>query len=258
MNFQSITPNKDISLFVKDILIFESSDAAVKTCLPFFADGYPGLMFQQTTSGLIVNPHQKLMPTLFLYGQTLKPIELEMNGTYRIIVFQLYPFLLKGFFNITPDSINDNCYDLGEVKEFDIGALLATLLSFADTSQRVDCLSHFLLQLFILKKQNLDYKILQVIKSIIKEKGTENIINIAKSHHINSRTLERRFFAETGLSPKQFAKVIQFQSSLEQLNYKDFTKLTDIVYGNGFSDQSHFIKVFKAYTGKTPNAFIRQ
>ena len=72
---------------------------------------------------------------------------------------------------------------------------------------------------------------------------------------LNERTLERRFLNEVGLSPKQFSKIIQFQLSLEQLTLKDFTKLTDIVYENGFADQSHFIKVFKAFTGKTPKTF---
>ena len=31
--------------------------------------------------------------------------------------------------------------------------------------------------------------------------------------------------------------------------------LSEIAYLAGFTDQSHFIKVFKAFTGKTPKAF---
>jgi len=58
-----------------------------------------------------------------------------------------------------------------------------------------------------------------------------------------------------GVTAKQFAKIIQFQQSLEQITVKDYSKLTDIVYANGFADHSHFIKVFKAFTGKTPLAF---
>ena len=42
---------------------------------------------------------------------------------------------------------------------------------------------------------------------------------------------------------------------IERVAGKDYTTLTDIVYENGFADQSHFIKVFKAFTGKTPKAF---
>ncbi|WP_373564673.1 helix-turn-helix domain-containing protein [Sphingobacterium sp. E70] len=69
------------------------------------------------------------------------------------------------------------------------------------------------------------------------------------------RTLERRFLRETGISAKQFAKIVQFQSSLTQLTTNDFREISEIVYTNGFSDQSHFIRVFKAFTGVTPHTF---
>ena len=90
---------------------------------------------------------------------------------------------------------------------------------------------------------------------IISSKGQEDINTISKKFNASKRTLERRFFSETGLSPKQFAKIIQFSSSMDQLTTKDFSKLTDIVYENGYADQSHFIRVFKSFTGKTPKAF---
>jgi AraC-like DNA-binding protein len=85
----------------------------------------------------------------------------------------------------------------------------------------------------------------------------QDVLDYAKSIQLEGTydELERRFLSETGLSPKQFAKIIQFQNSLTQLSVKDYTSLTDVVYQNGFSDQSHFIKVFKAFTGKTPKAF---
>jgi hypothetical protein len=55
------------------------------------------------------------MPVLFLYGQTIQPIELVMTGAYKIILFQLYPFVLKSFFNVVPKDLNDNCYDLEQL-----------------------------------------------------------------------------------------------------------------------------------------------
>lgn len=94
---EHFAPDKTISLFVKNIWVLESQNTTAKTNLPFFADGYPGLMFHQTENGLKVHPHNKLMPAVFLYGQTIKPIELQINGSYLIIVFQLYPFVLRSF-----------------------------------------------------------------------------------------------------------------------------------------------------------------
>lgn len=255
MDIKNIVPHKSIALFVKNILVFEEADKFQKTILPFFADGYPGLMFQETNNGLFVNPHKKQMPPFFLYGQTLKPIELSLEGSYRLIVFQLYPFVLKSFFNINPKDINDNCYDLELLQNKTLGETLHALQSNTTLEYKIDTLSAFLYSNFQLKKEMLDFKVQQAIQSILDNKGQSSIHQLCAELKLSERTLERRFLSEVGISPKQFSKIIQFQLSLEQLSLKDFTKLTDIVYANGFADQSHFIKVFKAFTGITPKTF---
>lgn len=254
MNYQNIVPEDSISLFVKNIWVFENEDKNIHTTLPFFADGCPGLMFQQTDHGLIVKPHDKKMPEVFLYGQTILPIELEISGAFLIIVFQLYPYVLKTFFDIQPQSINDNCYYFDDTEE-DISWLKKQLELSESVKDKIEIISKLLLRYFEKKKENLDFEIRQGIEYIFQTKGQESIRSIAGKLKFNIRTFERRFLNETGLTPKQFAKIIQFQASLDQLTVKDYEKHTDIVYQNGFSDQSHFIKVFKAFTGKTPKSF---
>lgn len=255
MIFENIIPDKSVSLFVKNILLFEEYENTSKTILPFFADGYPGLIFQETQNGLLVNPHQKQMPILFLYGQTIRPIELVMEGNYKLIIFQLYPFVLKSFFNVDPKSINDNCYDLMQIDDNKIGHLIQQLKAEAVLKNRINLLSDFLYARFQAKKSTIDFKIRQSLQLILDNKGQLNIGKLCKDLKLNERTFERRFVNEVGISAKKFSQIIQFQHTLEQLTVKDYTKLTDIVYTNGFADQSHFIKVFKAFTGKTPKKF---
>jgi AraC-like DNA-binding protein len=258
MEFKTIIPAKSISLFVKNILVFEEQGTDQKTTLPFFADGYPGLLFQETAGGLLVNPHNKLMPVMFLYGQTINPIELVMSGAYKLIVFQLYPFVLKSFFNVVPKDLNDNCYNLEQL-ENNTGIDTIKKLSRAKSlTGRTEIITAFLHSIFQEKQKDLDYTISNAIQQIIGKKGQLVIRELCGELHLTERTFERRFLKIVGVTAKQFSKIIQFQQSLEQLTVKDFTKLTDIVYANGFADQSHFIKVFKAFTGKTPLAFTAQ
>lgn len=256
MNFKSIIPDKSISLFVKNIWVFESEEKNKLTSLPFFADGFPGFMFQRSDNGLTVQPHDKKMPKIFLYGQTIHPIVLEISGAYLIIIFQLYPFVIRTFFDVMPQSINDNCYELGDSKN-EITLLIQQLNTCETVNEKIELISQLLLRFFENKKQNIDLEIRKAIVEILTTKGQESISAIAKKQNQSLRTFERNFLKDTGLTPKQFAQIIQFQSSLEQLTAKDYKKLTDIVYENGFSDQSHFIKVFKAFTGKTPKKFSK-
>ena len=247
----TIAPNPSLSLLVKNILILEAQNEGQQTVLPFYADGFPGLMFHQTTTGLLVNPHEKQMPVLFLYGQTIKPIELVMEGSYQLIVFQLYPFVLRSFFGVNPIDINDGCFDLDVLHSSTIQKLQQT----NNFEARIEIISELLLGLFQTKQESLDYSIQQAIQCIDGNKGQVTVEALAQKTNTTKRTLERRFLKEVGISPKQFAKIIQFQQSFEQLTLKEYDKLTDIVYTNGFADQSHFIRVFKAYTGSTPKKF---
>lgn len=256
MHFETIDPDKSISLLVKSIMTFEEDQDDLKTVLPFFADGYPGLMFQETDNGLWVNPHNKKMPPLFLYGQTIKPIELHMHGSYRLIVFQLYPFVLKSFFNVKAMDINDNCYDLQQSEN--ISHIIQPLSKNAGFENRIKMISNALFEIFTNKKAELDFMVRDAIQFILDRNTQVSITELCKRLHVTERTFERRFLKETGIPAKQFIQILRFQQSLGQLSVKDFRKLTDVVYANGYADQSHFIRVFKAFTGKTPKKFMQQ
>lgn len=255
MNVKTITPDHSISLFVKSILTFENDIDEGESVLPFYADGYPGIMFQNTEKGLFVIPQNKKMPEFFLYGQTIHPIELRIEGKYKLIVFQLYPFVIESFFDINPQALNNDCYDLLQMQTINVEkkiSNLKTTSNFKDWTQKI---STFLFSIFQLQKEKLDFKIQQGILLIIETNGLHTISEIRDKINISERTFERRFLAQVGVTPKQFSKIIQFQNSLAELQDSDFSKLTDVVYNNGFADQSHFIRVFRAFTGTTPSSF---
>lgn len=252
MQVQNIIPDQSIALFVKNIMVFENKDD-VETVIPFFADGYPGLMFHQTERGLTIQPYGKKMPIIFLYGQTIKPITIEVDGPFKIVIFQFYPFVLRAFWELNPEDINDGCYDLNEKKEID--ELIKEILSSFNVQEKITVISRLLIGYFEQKRNKLDFSIRGVIQCIIDKKGAVPIHEIAKNKNLHIRTLERRFLRETGIPAKQFAKIVQFQNSLTQLTTHDSGSINEIVYANGFSDQSHFIRVFKAFTGLTPNTF---
>ncbi len=254
MTFHNIPFDHVLTPFIKSIMVFECDDNEIATNLPFFADGFPGLMFHESPNGLYVNPHKKRMPQLFIYGQTIIPIELQITGRFQIIVFQLYPFTLKTLFGINAQSINDNCYDL--IANQIPNKYFPALALYKDYQSRINILTAYITELINDRKSNFDQAIYQAIKKILAEKGNCNIAETVIEVNLTSRTFERRFLNETGLNAKQFAKIIQFQNSLTQLSVKDYKLLTDVVYQNGFADQSHFIKVFKSFTGKTPKQFV--
>ncbi len=255
MTVKNILKSRKLDLYVKDIFVLENKDETLKSCLPFFADGYPGIMFQQTKSGAFLYPKNKKLSDFFLYGQTIKPIEISIQGSYLLIVFLLYPFAAKTLIGVNPKELNDDCYDLNLLEGNPAKQTIKKLLNENGTSKQVEIIAAFLSKLV---KKTINYKAQRIqiaINLILNSKGKITVKALTDNLHTTERTLQRQFVEYIGISPKQFSKIIQFQSSLNQLSDEVFSKLTEIVYESGYADQSHFIRSFKKFTGKKPSQF---
>ncbi len=81
------------------------------------------------------------------------------------------------------------------------------------------------------------------------------IINIypkTQKHLIN------QFKKFCGLTPKVFHRIIRFNEILKVINKKQKISWTQIAYHYGYTDQSHFIKEFKEFSGFNPQEFIKE
>lgn len=251
---KTIKKDKRITPFIKEIFLLES-DSLVQHHLPFYADGYPGIMYSETQDGVLMLPVNKLLPNFFLYGQTIEPIALQINGAYKLIVFQLYPFATRLLLGIDPKEINDECFDLSQVKNVDTAKTLAKLVP-ENTNKQIQIIADYILELVKNSSINPDNSIKLAVSTIINTKGTLPIKELRAQLFLTERTFERRFAKEVGVTPKQFSKIIQFSFSINQIQESDYTKLTNIAFENGFADQSHFIRTFKKYTGSTPKEVL--
>ncbi len=246
------TYSENLPPFVNDVLVFEEENQNAETVLPFFADGFPGIVFSIAPSGLYLLHRDKELSDFFLYGQTINPIELYAKGAYKMIVFQMFPFAVRILLDIHPKTLNDDCFDLTGLLEKN--QQLKKIKEADQTERQIEIISDFLDAMVQKSPLNPDKSILLAINLILQFKGKISVSELRQRLSLTERTLERRFEKEIGVTPKVFCKIIQFQNSLAQLANEEST-LTTIAYENGFSDQSHFIRTFKKYTSLTPSEF---
>jgi len=255
---KQLPKNSRFDPFVKDILLFESDEINKETKLPFYADGFPGIIYSASTNPFYLQPRNKELPDFFLYGQTIKPISLDVKGEFELFILRLYPFAVRILLEIDPKVLNDDCYDLMRVENVDTQATLIKLRRTKETKNLIKILSDYINELLKNASVNPDYRIKLATNLILKSNGNISIKEVRDRLYVTERTLERHFLKEIGVTPKQFAKIIQFSSSLNHITEDEYVNLTDIGYDNGFADQSHFIKTFKKYTGRTPKEFQKQ
>jgi len=253
---QSFRVDTRIAPFINDIILLKT-DANELHKLPFYADGFPGILYSETQNGVILQPHNKVLPDFFLYGQTIEPIQLEVNGPYKMIVFQLYPFATRLLINVAPKEINDECYDLNQVEGVDTVPTLQNLEN-AETENQITIIADYVLNLIKNSAANTDNTIRLAVSTIINSKGVLPINTLREQLYITERTFERKFLKEIGVTPKQFSRIIQFNYSYNQIQESDYTKLTNIAFDNGYADQSHFTRTFKKFTGATPKEILKK
>ena len=76
----------------------------------------------------------------------------------------------------------------------------------------------------------------------------------------SERHLTRLFNNSLGYSPKTYVRIVRFQYAIEKLTEKaDYyeNNISDYIQELGYSDQAHFQREFKEFTGITPKSFLK-
>lgn len=101
-----------------------------------------------------------------------------------------------------------------------------------------------------------DLLVQHAIQTIQLTHGTIRMKDLAGSLYISQDAFEKRFRRQAGASPKQFSSIVRIKHLID--GYSQAKSLTDAALSAGYFDQAHFIRDFKAFTGKTPQDFFRE
>jgi AraC-like DNA-binding protein len=92
-----------------------------------------------------------------------------------------------------------------------------------------------------------DEKIEAAVERLVASDGSARVDAIARAVNLSLRSLQVRFLAEVGLSPKEFARLLRLQATLRGLDGP--ASLADLATDTGFSDQAHATREVKRLTG---------
>lgn len=97
---------------------------------------------------------------------------------------------------------------------------------------------------------------LKDIKEVLNDRWSEfiSLKELAAELNLHPVTISRYFPKYFGCSLGDYMRKLKVERALFYLQHTP-KNLTEIAYDCGFADQSHFIRVFKTYTGFTPKEF---
>lgn len=189
---------------------------------------------------------------LLLSGQIRKYFFLENTGASAMLGIKLMPSALHSLFSIDMSLLTDKVVPLHTVT----ANTPPMALSEAKRSpeERIQIAETWIENLLSEKPPVDSSRVDQITKLIIEKKGMVDIETLAGSQGISRRHLEREFKKYIGLTPKYFARIVQFNYIFEAMQAQD-NRWVDVALNSGYFDQSHFIKNFKAFTGEAPSQY---
>ena len=98
------------------------------------------------------------------------------------------------------------------------------------------------------------------LKEIIQDQIDTNLslTNISKNLDIHPSYLSREFSKHfNNLSFGEYTRKMRIEKAIELMKTSRYS-LTEIAYLTGFSDQSHFTRIFKKHTGQNPSAYRKK
>lgn len=229
--------------FSQDIALFYQfkTDAHLPTVLSLIPDSCIDVLFCCDSNH----------PIAFLWTSPLhrrKQPEFKKGCTYFGIRFYPEQSLLS--FNYPMGELLDQQLPLFEVMSGDqsIMEVIASQKSFSGRiEETIKYLKKFRFEMG--KDQRM---VCYSIEKIYSSGGLVNINELSDSIGYSEQYIRKKFGEYIGFSPKKFSQIVKFQNSLDLILENGKADILDIIYGNGYYDQSHFIKDFKKFIKLTP------
>lgn len=98
----------------------------------------------------------------------------------------------------------------------------------------------------------------KIIQDQIDNQFTFDLQKISKDLEINPSYLSREFSKYFGdLNFGDYVRKLRIEKAISLIQNSTYS-LTEIAYMTGFSDQSHFTRIFKIHTGKNPSSYRKK
>lgn len=194
-------------------------------------------------------------------------LNIQQNDYYDLIISQklnifaifFRPEAISLFFNLPLSQFFNKGVALSQLNAKLSSELQNRLCDVCSFDERVNIAENYLLKQLRHIEENVDFKRMQhLIALISNSKGMININKLIEESCLSRKQVERKFSNLLGISPKQYLKIIRFQSAIKEYSICPDNNLTELAHRSGYYDQSHFINDVKSFTGASPKEVFNE
>ncbi len=199
----------------------------------------------------VVSGARHQVPAISLFGPlTHYRFDMEITGPLKTFSARLQPATALQLFDVKPASLVDGFVPF----ELPCG-LIEELRGAASWELMAATIDRWLVQ--SAKGRRADDRVAQAASAMREMRGLVTIKDLAEEAGLSIHQFQRRFLALTGLNPKHYARICRVAHAVHLKELNPGTSWTTVAIDSGHTDQSHFIRDFKALTGVLPKDFLR-
>jgi AraC-like DNA-binding protein len=194
----------------------------------------------------------------YVVGQMINACTKTLQGTLHLLLINLKPFAFNTLFKIPMNKFVDRVMDLESIIGKDGRYVTEQIFTASTIEQRIRILNDFLIKQFRKSDQPAANGIDHALQLINQYAGNISITDLAEKSYVTERTLRRYFEERVGVNPKLYSKLLRFGKVIGLIEKGVIKTWRDIPFDFGYFDQSHFIRDFKQFSGKTPTEYYPQ
>lgn len=247
MIYRRIEPSPHLAAYIVCFWLVDSEGDYEPVRQKIIPDGFPELIFHYGDPYRInISGTWEVQGDQLIAGQLTHHFYLENTGVSGMIGVKLKPTALSRLFDLTMTKLTDT-----------VGPITSHLPNLKVSNVSRDSFQEFIdffeAQLTPLVSDRPDI-CTQAVELVIGRNGMIGVSELAKTLGVSERQMERRFKREVGLTPKFFSRIVRLSYIFKQVEQGDYS-WAKLAYQAGFTDQSHFIKNFKEFTGEDPTKY---
>ncbi len=196
-------------------------------------------------------------PDYTLIGLFTQPYDVHFRETVSVFGIRFKPEGLYHVFGMPASEIHAAFTDMESVAGRNFREYTNKMRASGSVAEMIRLSEKYLLK--NVNRLRLDLSYLNRAAEIIRrKKGLISMDELAGKAYISMRQLEREFKQKVGISPKNYMRIARLNEVNRILTNGRRLLLTDVSYTCGYSDQAHFIRDFKHFTGESPKKFIKE
>ena len=203
---------------------------------------------------LFPNPHMSIVHYsngTFVEGAVKKLFEYELTGKGAILGVK---FKIGGFNSL----INENMSVFTNIK-FDVNKVLkhsdwVKLSDLSNLNEKIELVESIIRSFDPMQKEK-GKRVNEIVEYMRGNHHVVSVDTVSERFNISVRSLQRLFEQYIGVNPKWVIRVFRLQEVKNEIETYTEIDWADLAFKLDYSDQSHMINDFKAFTGITPESF---